>query len=47
MVIKGGINAAVGNIEFSGKGDLSTEGVLQAAEDIKMTASAVLSIMIM
>lgn len=39
MVIKGGINAAVGNIEFSGKGDLSTEGVLQAAEDIKMTAS--------
>lgn len=39
MVIKGGINAAVGNIEFSGKGDLSTEGVLQAAENIKMTAS--------
>ena len=39
MVIKGGINAAVGNIEFSGKGDLSTAGVLQAAEDIKMTAS--------
>lgn len=26
MVIKGGINAAVGNIEFSGKGDLSTAG---------------------
>lgn len=38
MVIKGIINA-VGNIEFSGKGDLSTEGVPQATREHQMTAS--------
>ena len=43
LTINGGVNVTAGGIDFSGRGDLATTGVLKAAEAVEMTADGNIS----
>ncbi|MCD7874115.1 MAG: hypothetical protein LUH17_03915, partial [Acidaminococcaceae bacterium] len=43
LMINGGVNVTAGGIDFSGRGDLTTTGVLKAAEAVGMTADGNIS----